>query len=139
MIAAACYLQADDVAMFKRINRWCVFLLLTLSGCATEKVVSFQGDINPILREKCQRCHLPPAGPGYVETGLNMESYDTLMQGTVFGPVIIPGDSQRSVINKLIEGRAGEMMRMPHGDAKKLSQQEIDEIRVWVMQGALNN
>lgn len=125
--------------MFKYIDRGAVFLLLTLCACATEKVVGFQTDINPILREKCQRCHLPPAGPGYVQTGLNMESYDTLMQGTVFGPVIIPGDNQRSVLNKLVEGRAGELMRMPHGDAKKLSEQEIDEIKLWVKQGALNN
>jgi uncharacterized membrane protein len=68
-----------------------------------------------------------------------MESYDTLMQGTVFGEVIIPGDSKRSILNKLVEGRAGEMMRMPHGDTKKLTAEEIEYFKLWVNQGALNN
>jgi uncharacterized membrane protein len=61
------------------------------------------------------------------------------MKGTVFGTVIIAGDSKRSVINKLVEGRAGEMMRMPHGDAKKLTAEEVEFIKLWVEQGALNN
>ena len=68
-----------------------------------------------------------------------MESYDSLMTGTVFGTVVIPGDSKRSVINKLVAGRAGEMMRMPHGEAKKLSAEEVKFFKLWVEQGALNN
>ena len=116
-----------------------MLVLLLISGCATQREISFQRDINPILHDKCQRCHLPPNGIGYVRTGLNMQSYDTLMKGTMFGSVIIPGDSKRSVINKLIEGRAGEMMRMPHGDTKKLNTEEVEYLKLWVNQGALNN
>ena len=118
---------------------WFMLVLLLISGCATQREISFQGDINPILHDKCQRCHLPPNGIGYVRTGLNMQSYDTLMKGTMFGSVIIPGDSKRSVINKLIEGRAGEMMRMPHGDTNKLTTEEVEYLKLWVNQGALNN
>ena len=125
--------------MAKEISRWIVLSIFVLSGCATERVISFQSDIDPILHKKCQQCHVPPDGTGYVQTGLNMESYDTLMKGTVFGTVIIAGDSKRSVINKLVEGRAGEMMRMPHGDAKKLTAEEVEFFKLWVEQGALNN
>ena len=113
--------------------------LFLVSGCATQKVVSFQSDIEPILNDKCLQCHNPPDGAGYLQTGLDMESYDTLMKGTIFGTVIIPGDSKRSVLNKLTEGRAGEMMRMPHGDAQKLTEEEVALLRLWVNQGALNN
>jgi hypothetical protein len=118
---------------------WVIVLLLSISGCATQREISFQSDIDPILHDKCQHCHVPPNGIGYVKTGLNMQSYDTLMQGTLFGKVIIPGDSKRSVINKLVEGRAGESMRMPHGEAKKLNAEEVEDFRLWVDQGALNN
>ena len=114
-------------------------LLFLLSACATEPLVGFQSDIRPILHNKCQQCHIPPNGSGYVKTGMNMESYETLMQGTVYGAIIVPGDSKRSVFNKLVEGRAGNMMRMPHGDAEKLSAEEIEYLRLWVNQGALNN
>ena len=125
--------------MTLRIGQWAMISLFLFSGCATQRVVSFQNDINPILTDKCLQCHEPPNGVGYAQTGLNMESYDTLMKGTIFGTVIIPGDSRRSVINKLTEGRAGEMMRMPHGDARKLTAEEIELFELWVNQGALNN
>ena len=68
-----------------------------------------------------------------------MASYNSLLNGTKFGTIIIPGDSKRSVINKLVEGRAGESMRMPHGDAEKLTAEEIKVLRLWVNQGAQNN
>jgi uncharacterized membrane protein len=118
---------------------WTIIVLILLSGCASQREISFQNDIDPILQHKCQQCHLPPDGEGYVLTGLSLKSYDTLMQGTLFGTVVIPGDSKRSVINKLVEGRAGELMRMPHGDARKLTAEEIKYIKLWVDQGALNN
>ena len=113
--------------------------LLLISNCASQRVVSFQNDIDPILNEKCMQCHMPPNGVGYVQSGLDMDTYDSLMKGNMFGAVIIPGDSKRSVINKLTEGRAGELMRMPHGDAKKLTVEEVELLSLWVNQGALNN
>ena len=118
---------------------WIGLSLFILSSCATNRVVGFQSDIDPILRKKCQQCHLPPDGKGYVQTGLNMKSYDTLMNGNLYGKVIIPGDSKRSVLNMLVEGRAGEMMRMPHDEADKLTAEEIEFLKLWVNQGALNN
>ncbi len=125
--------------MTLRIGQYAMISLFLFSGCATQRVVSFQNDIDPILTDKCLQCHVPPNGAGYVQTGLNMESYDTLMKGSMFGTVIIAGDSKRSVINKLAEGRAGELMRMPHGDAKKLAAEEVEFLKLWVNQGALNN
>lgn len=125
--------------MSSRIYPCAMLPLFLISGCATQRVVSFQNDIDPILNDKCLQCHKPPDGTGYVRTGLDMETYDTLMKGTMFGTVIIPGDSKRSVINKLTEGRAGESMRMPHGDAIKLTKEEVELLNLWVNQGALNN
>lgn len=125
--------------MINHTTLWLALSLVILSSCATNQMIGFKNDINPILRNKCQKCHLPPDGEGYIETGLNMESYDTLMNGNVYGKVIIPGDSKRSVLNKLVEGRSGEMMRMPHGGAKKLAAEEIEFFKLWVNQGALNN
>ncbi len=81
----------------------------------------------------------PPSGLGYIQTGLNMASYDTMMDGSMFGAVIIPGDSKRSVINKLVEGRAGSKMTVPRNNAGMLSEEEIKFIRLWVDQGAINN
>jgi uncharacterized membrane protein len=122
-----------------RISPCAMLPLLLISSCASQRVVSFQNDIDPILNQKCLQCHIPPDGVGYVQSGLDMDTYDSLMKGNMFGAVIIPGDSKRSVINKLTEGRAGELMRMPHGDAKKLTVEEVELLSLWVNQGALNN
>ena len=125
--------------MYPLTFRLTMLTLMMTAGCATQSIVSYQNDIAPILNGKCLRCHTEPDGMGYVQSGLNVETYEALLQGTMFGTVIIPGDSKRSIINKLIEGRAGELMRMPHGDAKKLTAVEVEQIKLWVDQGALNN
>lgn len=117
----------------------CIIFSLVLNGCATEPAVSFQLEINPILQQNCILCHIPPDGVGYTKVGLSMESYKSLMQGTIYGSVIIPGDSRRSIMNKLVEGRAGDIMRMPHNRKDPLTEDEIQALRLWVNQGALNN
>ena len=65
---------------------------LTAVGCATEKKISFNRDIYPILEENCIDCHSHSKGKGYTKTGLNMETYETLMYGSLYGPVVIPRD-----------------------------------------------
>jgi hypothetical protein len=104
-----------------------------------EPNVSFHDDVYPILQEKCVNCHSPPSGKGYKISGLNMENYETLMTGTPYGPVIIPGDSKKSILNMLIEGRADESMLMPHDEDEPLSDENIRILHLWVSQGADNN
>jgi len=114
-------------------------VVLLFSGCVKEeRLVSFRDNVQPILRSNCIECHIPPNGEGYLKTGLSMATYDDLMHGTIYGPVIVPGDSQHSILNMLVEGRADPSMRMPHG-RKPLSNKEIEILRLWVEQGAVNN
>ena len=114
-------------------------ILLLVSGCGKEeRMVSFRIDVQPILRLKCIECHSSPDGEGYVKTGLSMATYEDLMRGTIYGPVVVRGDSQHSIFNMLVEGRADPSMRMPH-ERKPLSTKEIEILRLWVDQGAPDN
>ena len=122
-------------------------ILLLISGGYTgtiypvnpkARMVSFRGDVQPILKSKCIECHRSPDGKGFVKTGLSMATYEDLMRGTIYGPVVMRGDSQHSILNMLVEGRADPSMRMPHG-RKPLATEEIEILRIWVDQGALNN
>jgi len=114
-------------------------LTLGLTGCVKEeRQISYTRHVQPILHTHCIECHSPHTGQGYLETGLIMTSYEALMQGTWYGPVIVPGDSRHSILNMLVEGRADPSMRMPHGRAP-LAQEQIDILRLWVDQGARNN
>jgi hypothetical protein len=126
-------------AMSHCLVLYCAVLVTFLVGCASQPRVSFQQDVYSILGNNCLTCHTPPQGKGYLKTRLNMQSYETLMQGTVYGPVIMPGDSRHSILNMLVEGRVDASMRMPHGRDEPLTQHEIEVLRLWVEQGAHNN
>jgi hypothetical protein len=68
-----------------------------------------------------------------------MENYESIMTGTVYGPVIVPGDSKRSILNMLVEGRADASMRMPHNEDEPLTGDELRILHLWVKQGARDN
>ena len=57
----------------------------------------------------------------------------------MYGPVIVPGDSKKSILNMLIEGRADKSMQMPHNEEYSLTEYEIRTLQIWVEQGARNN
>lgn len=115
-------------------NAFALALVLIISACAYQQV-SYQRDIAPIINRKCNACHTAPESTA---TGLMTSSYDVLMKGTVYGPVIVAGDSRRSILNMLIEGRVG-MQSNVHKNKDGLNNEEIEALRLWVDQGALNN
>ncbi len=100
--------------------------------------MSFSQDVKPILDANCIQCH-QAGGEGEVASGFNMETYDSLMKGTRFGPMIIAGDVEGSNILVLMEGRADPSISMPHGQQETISKQDIQTIRLWIEQGARNN
>ncbi len=109
-----------------------------LGGCSGgAEQISFSRDVAPILKEHCVSCH-QPGGKGYEKDGLSLESYEKLMAGTKFGPVVVPGDPAGSRLNNLVEGLAHESMRMPH-DSAPLPESKIKILNLWVKQGAENN
>lgn len=113
--------------------------LLAAAGCArTPPEASYKADVQPILEKHCKACHTPGQS-GYVVSGFDLENYDSLMKGTTYGPVVLPGDPLTSALVMLIEGRADPSLKMPHGDAAPLTPDEIQTIRRWVEQGAKNN
>jgi len=103
---------------------------------AIEKV-SFSEDISPIIQVRCLSCH-QPQGEGYEESGLDLRTYQGLMKGTKYGPMVIPGDAFVSNLMVLIDGRAKGGVRMPHGK-RKLTSCDKDLFRWWINQGALDN
>ena len=110
---------------------------LALTACSKEPVVSYSQDVKPILDRSCIECHQAD-GAGTMASGLDMTSYDSLMKGTRFGPMIIAGDVEGSNLLVLMEGRADPSISMPHGQ-KSIPKEEIETIRSWISQGARNN
>jgi hypothetical protein len=97
--------------------------------------MSFSEDVVPIFKGYCESCH-QPGGQGYAASGLDLTSYDGLMKGTKFGPMVVPGKPDQSNLFILISGQA--KIQMPYGH-KLIPSCLQDTIYSWIFQGAKNN
>ena len=104
-------------------------------ACAQRAQMSYVEDVMPILKGYCVGCH-QPGGQGLAESGLDLTSYEGLMKGTKFGPMVIPGQPDSSNLIVLIDGKA--KLRMPYGH-KALPSCLRDTVYSWIFQGAKNN
>jgi len=104
---------------------------------SADSPVSFKLEVLPIFQGGCVQCH-QPGGEGYEASGLDLRSYDGLMQGTKYGPMIVPGDPFTSNLMVMLEGRASPQIQMPLHRGR-LRQAYINIIRHWIMEGAQDN
>ncbi len=106
-------------------------------ACAQRTEISYSEDIAPIFRGWCVSCH-SPGGEGYTASRLDLSTYEGLMAGTKFGPMVIPGNPDDSNLVVLIEGRASPEIRMPFRH-KPLPTCLRQDIWTWIFQGAKDN
>jgi hypothetical protein len=119
-------------------------LCIGLFGC--ERDVSFEGDVQPILRASCVECH-DKSAEGYAASGFSLEDYDSVMKGTKFGAVIVPNSSMSSTLYLVIAHQTNPAIHMPphHQDAlakgrgTPLTRGEVETIGAWIDQGAKDN
>lgn len=99
-------------------------------------MASFERDITPILEWRCQSCH-SEKGEGASKSGLNLASYQGLMQGThQGGDLINPGSAASSTFFVMLTRK--DHLRMPYG-APPLSDDELRVVKAWIEQGAKDN
>jgi len=131
----------NNIRGFKQLAKGAVLALalapFSAPGVAAEHPVTYSEDILPMIKIRCLECH-QPGGTGYEKSGLDLSTYESLMKGTKYGPIVIPGNAFSSNLNVLVEGRAASKLRMPH-NRKKLTRCEIDAFRRWVNRGAKND
>ena len=101
----------------------------TKAASPTRSEVSYANDVQPILESRCGKCHMGE----FVSEGLHMDTYESLMEGSDHGPVIVPGDAGESLlVQQLVKGK------MPKR-GPKLTPAQIQIITDWIEAGALNN
>jgi mono/diheme cytochrome c family protein len=105
-------------------------------ACAAD-TTSFTEDIFPIFKGRCVDCHAP-GKEGFEKSGLDLTTYEGVMKGTKFGPMVQPRDPDSSNLVWLLDWRGSPQTRMPHGK-KKLSTCDRTAIRTWIREGAKNN
>jgi uncharacterized membrane protein len=112
-----------------------------LFGCGHKgpKTVSFHDQVQPILNERCVRCHGSETASGKVV----LTSYDNLMAprtGSRKKPPVVPGNLSESWIYILC-GTDQPHFRMPPdtSNVTPLPKKELEVLGRWIMQGAMNN
>ncbi len=109
----------------------------THAAMAAEPPTSFQEDVLPVFQVRCVSCH-SQNGEGFKASGLDLTTYQGVLAGTKFGPMVIPGDPDSSNLMRLLDWRVPPQLRMPH-NKKQLSVCDRNSIRTWIRQGAKNN
>ena len=99
--------------------------------------VSYADDVTPILHKHCAECHLPGQA-GAEATEFMVDSYESVLSDTRFGPVVDPGSAKTSSLYNMVTGNTNLAVTMPHG-RDPLSAEEIETIRVWIENGAVEN
>jgi len=106
-------------------------------ACAAGEQTTFSEDVFPIFKGRCVGCHAPGL-EGFEKSGLDLTTWEGVMKGTKFGPMVIPKDPDSSNLVWLLDWRGSLQTRMPHGK-KKLSTCDRTTIRTWIREGAKNN
>ena len=92
--------------------------------------VSFQNDVLPILTQRCalSGCHVA-GGP----RGIDLRSYESVLEGGQRGAIVVAGDAAGSeIVNQIATGN------MPPG-GPPLEDAQVQLITDWINDGAENN
>ena len=91
--------------------------------------VSYFKDIRPILQRNCQGCHQPATKSG----DLLLTTYEGFLAGGNKGKVVVPGQSDKSLVIAYLTGEAKPQMPM---GGTPLPAEQVDLFRKWILEGA---
>ena len=92
----------------------------------------FESKIRPIFVNNCYKCHSPANGAP--RNGLELDWKGGWEEGGTYGPAIIPGDPDKSLLIQAVR-YADENLQMPPNNAK-LSTEQVNDLVAWVRMGA---
>jgi hypothetical protein len=87
----------------------------------------FENKVRPIFANNCYECHTDQASGG-----MRLDSKAAFDQGGGRGPLIVPGNSDKSLLIQAVKQTG--TLKMPRGG--KLSEQEVAILEAWVQKGA---
>jgi Protein of unknown function (DUF1553)/Protein of unknown function (DUF1549)/Planctomycete cytochrome C len=93
-----------------------------------EAVEFFEAKVRPVLVEQCYSCH----GEKKQSAGLRLDTKAALMKGSDDGPVVVPGEPDKSPLVQAVR-HSGDVKMPPK---KKLPDEAVETLANWVKLGA---
>jgi hypothetical protein len=122
--------------------RWGILFLLGGIGPSIAWGVDFEFHVLPVLEEKCFKCHLPPHDEDgelkKPKAGLILDSAKGILKGSSDGAVVVPGDSEGSLLYSLTALPDSDDDSMPpkRDENEALSRIELAYLKRWIEEGA---
>ena len=91
--------------------------------------VSYEHDVKPILQARCYSCH----GNGARLGDFAIDSRTGLLTGGQIHPVVLPGNSAKSYLIKMVTGQIPDEVMPARGP--RLTPKEIAVLSAWIDQG----
>jgi mono/diheme cytochrome c family protein/uncharacterized membrane protein len=90
--------------------------------------------IQPILQQRCVKCHNPEKRKG----GLRLDTLEWLLRGGEDGPVVVAGNAAESLMVKRVLLPLDDEDHMPPAGKPQLKPEEIALLRSWIEAGAFS-
>jgi hypothetical protein len=112
---------------------WLVGLMGGFSARGSDPGIEFfETKIRPLLVERCYECHSARAEK--LKGGLLLDSKEGVLKGGDSGPVIVPGNPEKSLLIKAVRYTSEDLQMPPKN--KKLPDEQIADLEEWVKMGA---
>lgn len=92
-------------------------------------VAFFESKVRPLFHEHCVKCH----GPEKQKGSLRLDSPAGILTGGKSGPLLVPGEPEKSLILKAVSYQ-DEQLQMP--PKQPLPPEAVEVLQRWVTQGA---
>ncbi len=119
------------------MDRLCGLLGLTLASAAiilaqppADQTEFFEKEVRPLFASQCFGCHSSKAKTRFA--GLSLDSRDGVNKGSDSGPVVVPGDPDKSKLIRAVRGQTA--VRMP--PTGPLEEEQIATLVRWIAMGA---
>lgn len=110
---------------------WMIGLLSSLPAWGAENV-DYLRDIKPIFAAKCTACH----GALKQQAALRLDAAQLLRAGGNSGPVVIAGNSAKSLLWQHVASLEGASRMPPEGDGEALTPSQLELVKSWIELGA---
>lgn len=105
------------------------------SAASAQETVSFQRDVLPLLRARCQGCHQPARPKGDIVLVTHGDLLERPLDETA---LLVPGKPEESVLIDVITPFGDTPPEMPE-DADPLTDDQVELLRSWIREGALDD